>query len=76
MHNQLINYYYPNQLRKNKMKCPFHNDKSPSLHIADKGNGAFYKCFGCQSVGGIIDFIKRVENIEFIEALKKAYHTK
>lgn len=69
----IINYYYPNQLRKNKMKCPFHDDKSPSLQIADKGNGAFYKCFGCGVGGDIIDFIKRVEQVNFIEALKKAY---
>ena len=70
----IINYYYPNQLIKNKMKCPFHNDKTPSLQIADKGSGAFYKCFGCQAGGDIIDFIKRVENIDFIEAVKKAYY--
>ena len=70
----IINYYYPNQLIKNKMKCPFHNDKTPSLQIVDKGNGAFYKCFGCQAGGDIIDFIKRVENIDFIDAVKKAYY--
>lgn len=69
----VINYYYPSQLIKKKMKCPFHNDKSPSLQITDKGNGAFYKCFGCGVGGDIIDFIKRVEQINFIEALKKAY---
>jgi predicted P-loop ATPase len=70
----IINYYYPNQLIKNKMKCPFHNDKTPSLQIADKGNGAFYKCFGCGVGGDIIDFIKRVENVGFIGALQKAYY--
>ncbi|MEG2985722.1 MAG: VapE family protein [Peptostreptococcaceae bacterium] len=70
----IINYYYPNQITKNKMSCPFHQDKTPSFQIADKGNGAFYKCFGCGVGGDIIDFIKRVEKIEFIEALKKAYY--
>ncbi len=56
------------------MKCPFHRDKTPSLQIADKGNGDFYKCFGCGVGGDIVDFIKRVEQVEFIEALQKAYY--
>ena len=69
----VINYYYPNQLRNNKMNCPFHKEKSPSFSITDKGNGAFYKCFGCQEGGNIINFIQKVENVNFVEALKKAY---
>ena len=27
----VINYYYPNQLKRNKMSCPFHNDKNTKL---------------------------------------------
>lgn len=69
----VINYYYPNQLKNNKMNCPFHKEKSPSFSITDKGNGAFYKCFGCKEGGNIINFIQKVENVNFIEALKKAY---
>ena len=69
----VINYYYPNQLKNNKMNCPFHKEKSPSFSITDKGNGAFYKCFGCQEGGNIINFIQKVENVNFVEALKKAY---
>ena len=69
----IINYYYPNQLKKNKMNCPFHKESTPSLSITDKGNGAFYHCFGCNEGGGIINFIQKVENISFIRALKKAY---
>ena len=52
----VINYYYPNQLKRNKMSCPFHNDKTPSFSIVDKGNGAFYKCFSCNEGGDIIKF--------------------
>ena len=29
----VINYYHPNKLNKNKMSCPFHSDKTPSLSI-------------------------------------------
>ncbi len=34
----VINYYYPNKLKRNKMSCPFHKDKTPSFSIVDKGN--------------------------------------
>ena len=69
----VINYYYPNQLKNKTMKCPFHNDKTPSFRIADKGQGAFYKCFGCGESGDVIKFIKKVDNIGFVQALEKAY---
>ena len=69
----VINYYYPNQLKRNKMSCPFHNDKTPSFSIVDKGNGAFYKCFSCNEGGDIIKFIQKIENLPFIQALQKAY---
>ena len=69
----VINYYYPNQLKRNKMSCPFHHDKTPSFSIVDKGNGAFYKCFSCNEGGDIIKFIQKIENLPFIQALQKAY---
>ena len=31
----VINYYYPNQLKRNKMSYPFHKDKTPSFSIVD-----------------------------------------
>lgn len=70
----VINYYYPNKLKKNKMTCPFHNDKTPSFYIKENNLGqSFYKCFGCGEGGDIITFIRKMENINFIQALKKAY---
>ncbi|MEG2246975.1 MAG: CHC2 zinc finger domain-containing protein [Peptostreptococcaceae bacterium] len=69
----VINHYYPNQLKNKTMKCPFHNESTPSFKIAEKNNGAFYKCFGCNEGGDIIEFIKKVENVGFIKALEKAY---
>ena len=69
----VINHYYPNQLKNKTMKCPFHNESTPSFKIADKGKGAFYKCFGCEESGDIIGFIKKVEGVGFTHALEKAY---
>ena len=70
----VIEYYYPNRIKNKKMVCPFHNDKNPSFYVNETSSGdGFYKCFGCGETGDIITFIRKVENISFIQALKKAY---
>ena len=70
----VIEYYYPNRLKNNKMVCVFHNDKNPSFFVKESSSGdGFYKCFGCGETGDIISFIRKVENLSFIQALKKAY---
>lgn len=54
-------------------KCPFHDEKTPSFRISEKNNEAFYKCFGCNTQGDIINFIKEKEGFTTLEATKKAY---
>jgi hypothetical protein len=48
--------------------CPFHNEKNPSFYVYPESN-SFY-CFGCQEGGNIINFIKKINNIDFKEAVK------
>lgn len=48
--------------------CPFHNEKSPSFSIS-KENGYFY-CFGCGVGGDVITFIRRIENLDYVDAVK------
>lgn len=48
--------------------CPFHNEKSPSFTVYPESQ-SFY-CFGCGAGGDVITFIKRVENMEYLDALK------
>ena len=49
--------------------CPFHQEKSPSFKV-DPNRGTWH-CFGACSTGGdAIEFIKRHDNVEFVEALK------
>lgn len=49
--------------------CPFHKEKSPSFSVVeDKG---FFHCFGCGAHGNAIDFVMRVENLEFTDALQR-----
>ena len=73
---QVIQYYGINLEEKGKeIKgcCPFHSEKTPSFHITDKGNGAYYHCFGCKAHGDIINFIQAKEGSTTLEAVKKAY---
>lgn len=49
-------------------QCPFHDDKTPSMKIYEATN-SFY-CFGCGSGGDVIDFVAKIENINFKEAVR------
>ncbi len=48
--------------------CPFHNEKSPSFSVSE--NKQIFHCFGCGAGGDVIGFLKRIENIDFREALE------
>lgn len=48
--------------------CPFHNEKTPSF-VVYPDTQSFY-CFGCGAGGEIISFTRRIENIDFVEAVK------
>lgn len=48
--------------------CPFHSEKTPSFTVYPESQ-SFY-CFGCGAGGDVITFIKKIENLEYMEALK------
>lgn len=48
--------------------CPFHSEKSPSFTVFSDTQS--YYCFGCGAGGDVITFIKGVENLEYIEAVR------
>lgn len=48
--------------------CPFHNEKTPSFVVYPE-NQSFY-CFGCGVGGDVINFIKRINNVDYLEAVK------
>ncbi len=48
--------------------CPFHSEKTPSFTVFG-GQGNFY-CFGCGAGGDAINFVRRIENLEFEEAVE------
>ena len=48
--------------------CPFHGEKTPSFNIYTE-NGSFY-CFGCGVGGDVISFVMRMENLDYVDAVK------
>ncbi len=48
--------------------CPFHGEKTPSFTVYPENN-SFY-CFGCGAGGDVITFIKKIENLDYIDAVK------
>jgi len=51
-----------------KVKCPFHNEKTPSFFISPE-RGSYY-CFGCSAKGDIFSFVEHFEGTNFLGALK------
>jgi DNA primase len=48
--------------------CPFHDEKSPSFHVAPQRG--FYHCFGCGEGGDVITFVTKIEHLTFAEAVE------
>lgn len=48
--------------------CPFHNEKTPSFTVYPETQS--YYCFGCGNGGDVITFIRNIENLDYIEAVK------
>jgi DNA primase len=53
--------------RQYKGLCPFHAERTPSFHV-DPERSLFY-CFGCHAGGDAFDFMMRIANQSFPEAL-------
>jgi DNA primase catalytic core len=50
-------------------RCPFHDDKTPSLVVTPKKN--LWHCLGaCQSGGSVIDWVMRSEGVSFRHAVE------
>ncbi len=49
--------------------CPFHQETKPSFSVNPEEG--FYYCFGCQAAGDVIDFYRRINGLEFRDALEQ-----
>ena len=48
--------------------CPFHSEKTPSFVVYPETQ-SFY-CFGCGAGGDVITFIRNINNLGYVEAVK------
>lgn len=48
--------------------CPFHNEKTPSFTVYE--NTQSFYCFGCGAGGDGVSFMRKIENLDYIDAVK------
>lgn len=66
----IVSEYVPLKKRGHNYwgRCPFHSEKTPSFSVApEKG---FFYCFGCHAGGNVFQFVMKIENLSFPEAVK------
>ncbi|MBI5975672.1 DNA primase [Staphylococcus canis] len=49
--------------------CPFHDEKTPSFTVSE--DKQICHCFGCKKGGNVFQFIQEIENVSFVDAVKK-----
>lgn len=49
-------------------RCPFHNEKTGSFKVYSDGT---FHCFGCGAHGDVVDFVARMENLNFNDVCKR-----
>lgn len=54
--------------RISKGLCPFHSEKTPSFTVYPDTQS--YYCFGCGNGGDVVTFIKNIENLDYLDAVK------
>jgi DNA primase len=72
---EVVKYYGLKADKQNRLKCPFHEDKTPSLQLYYKTQTAFCFSTNCTTHGkaiDVIDFILYYEKCTKHEAIKKA----
>jgi hypothetical protein len=66
---QVVSMYIPLTNPKRLIRCPFHEDRTPSLKLYLDTNSWY--CFGCCKGGASVNFVMEMENISFKEAAEK-----
>ena len=60
--------YYGLDIKAHKAKCPFHDDRTPSLYFFKDG---CFRCFGCGTYGDSITFTAQYLGLRPIDALRR-----
>lgn len=64
---QAAEYYGQRVVGNGMIRCPFHNDRTPSMKL----NMNYFYCFGCGSSGDVIDFVGRLFGLSAYNAARK-----
>lgn len=54
------------------MRCPFHDDVSPSLVVTESKN--LYHCFGCGAAGSVLDWVMKTQGVSLPHAVQLLKH--
>lgn len=68
---ELVSRYVPLKKKGNNFWacCPFHHEKTPSFSVSQ--DKQFFKCFGCGEGGNAVHFLMKIENLPYIDAVRK-----
>jgi DNA primase len=66
-----VEEYFPLKRAGSNYKacCPFHHEKTPSFVVSPEKQ--IFHCFGCGESGNTFNFIMKMENLGFMEVLKR-----
>lgn len=67
---QVAKHYGLDPNKYDMVKCPFHEDKNPSLKLYYETNT--FNCFSCSANGDVIEFIQLIEQCTKHQAIIKA----
>jgi DNA primase len=70
--DSVIREYLPDLKRAGrnwKTYCPFHSEKTPSFIVSPEKE--IFKCFSCNVAGDVFKFVMLLDNVSWIEAVKK-----
>lgn len=69
----IYSFYLGDRIKPDKLyHCCFHKDKTPSLGFyKTEHNNIRFKCFGCSAEGSTIEFVMKLRNLNFPQALQQ-----
>ena len=60
----------PQRGRDDEGPLPFHDEKTPSFQVTP--SRGYWYCFGaCAEGGDVIDFMRKIDNLSFVEAVER-----
>ncbi|MBI5209451.1 MAG: DNA primase [Elusimicrobia bacterium] len=69
---ELVREYVPRLRRAGRAwtaHCPFHRERTPSFHVNPERQT--FHCYGCEARGDAFEFVMKMENLTFYEAVER-----